>query len=70
MSNQVKTIDVDQIWMRGEKDPCYKYTLYAKVNKKYIQPIYKDMVLISKRYKNQGIFTKSATINKTSSNNF
>ena len=35
MNNQVRTIDVDQVWMRGEKDPCAKYVLYAKVQRKF-----------------------------------
>lgn len=48
MQNQVKTIDVDQIWMSGKHNPCSTYIKYTKVEKKYIKPIEDNISVISK----------------------
>jgi len=48
MQNQVKTIDVDQIWMEGKENPCSTYIKYTKVEKKYIKPIEENILDISK----------------------
>ena len=56
MNNQVKTIDYDQIWITCKKDPCYRYKVYQKINKKYITPITEDIKNISKGLKREGKF--------------
>ena len=49
MHNQVKTIDVDQIWMDGEQDPCQSYVKYSKIRSKYVVPIIESMNDLSKK---------------------
>jgi len=64
MNNQVRTIDVDQVWMRGEKDPCTKYVLYAKVQRKYINPIINDIDSIQSILKGEKLFKLDRASNK------
>lgn len=64
MNNQVRTIDVDQIWMRGEKDPCAKYVLYAKVQRRYINPIINDIDSIQSILKGEKLFKLDRASNK------
>jgi len=64
MQNQVKTIDVDQMWMRGRMNPCSEYVLYAKIKKNYIDRIYDDIVDISSELKNKELFSNLATENR------
>lgn len=60
----MNTIDVDQIWMRGKMNPCSNYVLYAKVNSKYIEPIYNDLTELSKSLRNQENFSRLANANQ------
>ncbi len=64
MQNQVKTIDVDQMWMRGRMNPCSEYVLYAKIKKNYIDRIYDDIADIAKELKNKELFSNLATENR------
>lgn len=63
-SIKMNTIDVDQIWMRGKMNPCSNYVLYAKVNSKYIEPIYDDLTELSKSLRNQENFSRLANANQ------
>lgn len=63
-SIKMNTIDVDQIWMRGKMNPCSNYVLYAKVNSKYIEPIYNDLTELSKSLRNQENFSRLANANQ------
>jgi len=69
MRNQAKTINVDQLWMRGKKDPCSKYVLYAKVDKKYIKPIINDMKIIESNLKGKRLFNFDTSTNKSKIHN-
>ena len=64
MNNQIRTIDVDQVWMRGEKDPCAKYVLYAKVQRKYINPIINDIDSIQSILQGENLFKLDRASNK------
>jgi len=64
MQNQVKTIDVDQMWMRGRMNSCSEYVLYTKVKKNYIDRIYDDIVDIAKELKNKELFSNLAYENR------
>ena len=64
MNNQVRTIDVDQLWMSGEKNPCTKYVLYAKVQRKYINPIINDIDSIQYLLKGKRLFNSDTSSNK------
>tara|TARA_R100000654_G_scaffold529_2_gene1972 strand:- start:340 stop:678 length:339 start_codon:yes stop_codon:yes gene_type:complete len=64
MNKQVKTIDLDQVWMRGEKNPCAKYVLYAKVQRKYINPIINDIDNIESILKGKKLFKLNTPSNK------
>lgn len=64
MNNQVRTIDVDQLWMSGEKNPCAKYVLYAKVQRKYINPIINDIDSIQSILKGEKLFKLDRASNK------
>ena len=48
MQSQIKTIDVDQIWMEGKGNPCSTYIKYARVEKKYIKPIEENISDVAK----------------------
>tara|TARA_R100000773_G_scaffold17822_1_gene16173 strand:- start:6779 stop:7147 length:369 start_codon:yes stop_codon:yes gene_type:complete len=63
VQNQVKTINVDEIWMTGEKDPCSKYVIYSKVSKMYINPIINDIKNISKQLRGKRMFNSSSYLN-------
>jgi len=69
MRNQAKTIDVDQVWMRGKKDPCSKYILYAKIDKRYINPIINDMESIESNLKGKRLFNFDTSTNKSKIHN-
>ena len=63
VQNQVKTINVDEIWMTGEKDPCCKYVIYSKISKRYINPIINDIKNISKELRGKRKFNTSSYLN-------
>jgi len=50
--------------MRGEKDPCTKYVLYAKVQRKYINPIINDIDSIQSILKGEKLFKLDRASNK------
>jgi len=64
MNNQVRTIDVDQLWMRGKKDPCIKYVLYAKVDRRYIRRVVNNIDDLALSLKNKKLFSLHHTTNK------
>ena len=64
MKNQVKTIDVDQMWMRGKRGVCSEYVLYSKIRRKYINHIEENITSISKELINQKQFTANVYFNK------
>lgn len=64
MNNQVRIIDLDQVCMKGIKDPCAKYVLYAKVEKKYINPIINDIKNIESSLKGKKLFKLDTSGNK------
>lgn len=64
MIKRTRTIDVDQVWMRGEKDPCAKYVLYAKVQRKYINPIINDIDSVQSILKGEKLFKLDRASNK------
>ena len=64
MNNQVKTIDVDQIWMRGKQGACSEYVLYSKIKRKYINNIEENITSIAKDIRNKKQFTSDPYQNK------
>tara|TARA_R110002012_G_scaffold3623_1_gene17019 strand:+ start:1480 stop:1821 length:342 start_codon:yes stop_codon:yes gene_type:complete len=65
MNNQVNTIDVDQMWRYGgDKNACSNYKLYAKIDRKYINPIINSMGDIALDLRNKKLFTPHVASNK------
>ena len=65
MNNQVNTIDVDQMWRYGgDKNACSNYKLYAKINRKYINPIINNMDDLALSVKNKKLFNSHYSTNK------
>jgi hypothetical protein len=63
MNNQVKTIDVDKMNLRGRVGACTEYAMYHKIRRKYILPIKEDIYNISK------VISKEENFEKNYSNN-
>tara|TARA_R110002020_G_scaffold9539_2_gene37445 strand:- start:10047 stop:10397 length:351 start_codon:yes stop_codon:yes gene_type:complete len=56
MQNQVKTINVDELWMTGSKNVCSEYVLLAKIRRKYINNIEENIKFLSRNMKGTNVF--------------
>jgi|TARA_R100000479_G_scaffold147370_1_gene82862 hypothetical protein len=70
MEKQIKTIDVDQIWRYTKnKNSCSSYKLYAKVDRKYINPIVNDIENIEYSLRGKKLFNLDVSSNKNKIHN-